>query len=681
MRQSDTWVSKANLLAASLLALISSTGVHAQSFAPRYFFGTNPGDPMWFREYGVLSEGPDRAIYSTSPAGGKYAQGTIFKITTDGALQVLHDFDGKTGSTPQGGLTCAKGIDGKCNGTFYGTTYSGGRYGPGTIFRTSGKVGAPETLYNFRAGNMTDIPRRLCPPSPCPYTTRERLDAAAGFPFTAPVQGNDGNFYGVSSYSGNYRYGVLYKISPAGGFQALCINGELPSDPRTTDAELIKQCMFDGAKGNFPISLTAGSDGNLYGTCLGGLPNNPYGTIFKSTLDGKVSLLHKFDLVGGSYPYSVMQASDGDLYGTASAGGEVGAGVVFRLNPSMSTTAPLIASLGMPFSLNLSLPNLSPFKVLTSFRNLKPGESGFAPMSGLVEGPDGNLYGTTKLGGKNNRGVLFKISKSGENFGVVHNFDGAGGANPLATPILHSDGSFYGTTYVGGKGGGVLYNDCFEPKQEDMPCESRRTYVRDLSGKYKIFFEEDPQVKVEIGMIWTNAINPCTDQEGPIPDMILITVRNCKQNPRVVQFIRREEKFLSGELKTGTYPKSSAACGDPPLQLSLNAWHTDGTPYYTGGYRKLCPPPTDESLAVSDAPNFTTWDPSRHEYMQATFVSFVLCNGEVVRQVRWIRRRDNSGEHYTVDPNLVVNPEEVKMLQRVSIQEGFTQPWAPCSMR
>ena len=64
------------------------------------------------------------------------------------------------------------------------------------------------------------------------------------------------------------------------------------------------------------VSLIAASDGNLYGVAYGGLANNPYGTIFKATLDGRVSLLHKFDLANGAAPYSLMPGRDGNLYVT-----------------------------------------------------------------------------------------------------------------------------------------------------------------------------------------------------------------------------------------------------------------------------------------------------------------------------------------------------------------------------
>lgn len=687
MRQSDTWVSKANLLAASfLLLLISLTGLHAQSFSVPRVFGIKPDDPLMFgqRQNSVLVEGPDRAIYGTSPQGGQYQRGTIFRITTDGTMQVLHSFDAKLirpgvidGSGPQGGLTCAKGSDGKCTGSFYGTTYNGGLYNGGTFFRTTGKVGPPDILYQFRAGYMVDIPRKLCPPSPCPYTPQQRLDAAAGFPLTAPVQGSDGNFYGISSYSWNYKYGVLYRISPGGAFQALCINGDLPKDLQTTDPQLIKQCMFNGEEGSFPVSLVAGSDGNLYGTCLGGLSSNPYGTVFRASLDGKVAGWHKFDRTKGMMPYSIMQATQDDptsgktdfLYGTTWLGGSVGAGVVFRVNQSLPT-----------FS----------FDVVTDFRTEKLGESlGLGPVSGLVEGLDGSLYGTTRLGGRSNLGVLFKVSKMREGFRVLHNFSGTSGAHPMSTPLLHSDGSFYGVTSAGGKGGGVFYNLCVEPEQ-GVPdkCASGDAINTFEPARPTHYTVEDSLVRVDTSMKWTN--QPTVGRKTDLDDGILITVKNCKRNPQVVQFISREQKLANGTWQGGPLGVGATAQYCLTTNNEDPDWHTDTSakpsPYYYGKQLHC-----DGTLKTFDQPNFPDLDPKdlmKYEFFKARFVSFVLCNGEVVRQIRWIRTRTINRwaeplgyvEAYYVDQNMMPDPMDVKRFQCLSSAEGFN-PWAPCSMR
>ena len=76
------------------------------------------------------------------------------------------------------------------------------------------------------------------------------------------------------------------------------------------------------------------------------------------------------------------------------------------------------------------------------------------PYAGLVQGSDGNFYGTTYDGGTNGYGTVFKISTNGV-LTSLHSFTGTNdGANPYAGLVQGSDGNFYGTTYSGGTNGG-----------------------------------------------------------------------------------------------------------------------------------------------------------------------------------------------------------------------------------
>ena len=79
--------------------------------------------------------------------------------------------------------------------------------------------------------------------------------------------------------------------------------------------------------------------------------------------------------------------------------------------------------------------------------------------SGLVQGSDGSFYGTTsEAGGTNNAGTVFRISASGV-FTSLYSFTGGkDGGNPQAGLVQGSDGNFYGTTGWGGNGGnGVVF--------------------------------------------------------------------------------------------------------------------------------------------------------------------------------------------------------------------------------
>lgn len=92
------------------------------------------------------------------------------------------------------------------------------------------------------------------------------------------------------------------------------------------------------------------------------------------------------------------------------------------------------------------------FSILHSF----DATDGSTPEGGLLQASDGNLYGTTNQGGANNScrngcGTVFKITLAGE-FTTLYDFDSAKGANPIATLIEATDGNLYGTTYAGGTG-------------------------------------------------------------------------------------------------------------------------------------------------------------------------------------------------------------------------------------
>src|SRR5206468_11679608 len=90
------------------------------------------------------------------------------------------------------------------------------------------------------------------------------------------------------------------------------------------------------------------------------------------------------------------------------------------------------------------------------------GTNGFDPRSALVEGVDGNFYGTTygtfdisTSFGANSNGTVFAISPGGA-FQIVASFDFTNGPGPIGTLSLADDGNFYGITLYGGyHGAGV----------------------------------------------------------------------------------------------------------------------------------------------------------------------------------------------------------------------------------
>lgn len=207
---------------------------------------------------------------------------------------------------------------------------------------------------------------------------------------------------------------------------------------------------FDGTNGADPayFDLVQGIDGELYGTTqFGGVNNNNSGTVFKINSAGTVTTLWTFCKVAncpdGSRPAAGLTlVPGGDLYGTTYYGGAHGAGTIFKITPAGTLTT------------------------VHSFCNQFGCQDGLNPNVQLVLAADGNLYGTTVLGGTggcpgcHGGGIAFKITLSGS-FTKIHDFctgkctDASNPSNPL---IQASDGNFYGemTGRYGYYGGNVF---------------------------------------------------------------------------------------------------------------------------------------------------------------------------------------------------------------------------------
>ena len=338
----------------------------------------------------------------------------------DSFYRGINGGEGADGSNDKGHLI--QGSD----GNFYGTASSGGSNNLGDVFEFT-PAGVLEVLYSFTS-----------------YT-------ASAYPSAGLVQGPDGNFYGTSVGGGANYTGTVFELTPAGIFSTLY-----------TFSAQSSQAPYGNADGADPEGgLTLGSDGNFYGTTVSG-GANANGTIFQMTPAGVLNTLYSFSATDGSavnpynpetsYYYNVdgdypsgplVEGSDGNFYGTAQVGGANGTGTIFRVTPTGEYTVL------HTFNANL----------LTGASNTDGGE----PMGSLVQGADGNFYGTTSFGGVNGGGTFFQITPGGvlttlySFAGATYNSEGdevnAGGAYPNASLILGNDGNFYGTTGSGGPGG------------------------------------------------------------------------------------------------------------------------------------------------------------------------------------------------------------------------------------
>jgi uncharacterized repeat protein (TIGR03803 family) len=241
-------------------------------------------------------------------------------------------------------------------------------------------------------------------------------------PQTSLVQGADGNFYGTMQQVGTDNfYGLIYRLTPAGvltTFYNFC------SQPSCADGSMPE------------AALTLGSDGNLYGTTTG-FGAHGEGTIFKITTAGVLTTLYNFcqlkNCPDGSAPRaSLVLASDGNFYGTTQEGGKYNFGTIFRVSPTGS------------------------FRSLYSFCALTNCPDGAGPSAALVQGNNGELYGSTYDGGAVSCpffgtfgcGTIFKITLSGT---LTTLYSIGTNAGLLTQPlVLARNGNFYGVSQNGG---------------------------------------------------------------------------------------------------------------------------------------------------------------------------------------------------------------------------------------
>ncbi len=331
-----------------------------------------------------LTQGRDGNLYGVTGRGGSNALGTVFRVAPNGAFVVLYNFSGPDGSGPVG-LTLAR------DGNFYGATNGGGIYGKGVLFKINSKGGL-SVLYNFSGG------------------------ADGGFPVAPPIEGVDGNLYGLTFGDFQTIYPTVYKFTSLGIFSTIYTFSDLSRVP------------------NAPFLQAA--SGILFTTTFwGGVFN--CGTIVAFSTTGELKWTHSFSCNrGGATPTDApVQATDGNIYGTVGGGGNYNDGAVFELDASGKVTFPY------------------------SFGAI--AHDGKGPVAGLVQGTDGNFYGATELGGTANAGSLFELTAGGT-YSQLYSFPVLPASQyqaPMAALTQHTSGTFYGTTTSGGDfGDGSVYS-------------------------------------------------------------------------------------------------------------------------------------------------------------------------------------------------------------------------------
>ncbi len=368
-----------------------------------YSFKSKPDDGR--NPKAALIQGSDGALYGTTPNGGIYDRGTVFKLNRDGTgYAVLYHCPDNTwdDAGPQAPL-----IEGS-DKALYGTRQGSGYGDKGEVFRMNKDGSGYMTLHYFKDSSNND----------------------GAYPETAVIEGKDGVLYGTTFAGGRKgRTGTVFKINKDGTGYAILwdFNGD---------------AMLNPTGASWPNALLQGSDGALYGTspsggANGGWSTGDLGLIYKLNTDG-TGYQEIWNFLGASggdgiSPGEMIQGADGALYGLTFVftGPSIGCGTLFRLNMN-----------GMSYSM---------------LHKFWDGQIGIEP-GNFFEGSDGFLYGTTEPGHNyaTPPGTLFRVNKDGSAYTVLYSFTNL---NASGTRLFEaSNGTLYGTTvYYGNTNRVVLF--------------------------------------------------------------------------------------------------------------------------------------------------------------------------------------------------------------------------------
>src|ERR1700719_107731 len=309
----------------------------------------------------------------------------------------LYEFGGQTGdpTNPQSSGLIAQGRDGNLYSTAPATP-TGLCSFCGAVFNIS-PSGTVTVVYDFNDA------------------------AGSGYtPFGGVVLGTDGNFYGTTKAGGTFNEGTLFKTTASGTLTQLYNFGT---------------CTYPCKEGLYPKAPPMqGTDGNFYGTTPNLNDGTNTGVVYKITSAGKFTTIHAFDFTAGYNPNApLIQGSDGNYYGTTTLGGNT-------VTPTC-VAAFASATCGTVFKITTA------GKVTTLYKFSKTDGAG--PLGPVIQGTDGNFYGTTSEGGTSGLGVVFKLTSAGV-LTVLHDFNGTDGKTPEAGLVQANDGNFYGVASAGG---------------------------------------------------------------------------------------------------------------------------------------------------------------------------------------------------------------------------------------
>lgn len=364
------------------VVLIGALAVPSQAQIPdpTILYTFQGGTTDIYAPWGSLAQGRDGNLYGTGIARGANTTGGVFKITPSGAEVLLASF-------PSSWSNC-EGLTLGMDGNFYGMCNGGGN-GHDTL----------GLIYQVTpAGVLTDI-------HDFTYT------AGDANPNGAPVLGADGNLYGTTG-NGNGVIGNVYRISTAGVYKSL----------------------YTMANGNsVPSILTAGSDGNFYGTEADADGFGNVGGVFRISAGGAFKLLYGFvTSTEVYYPNNaVIRATNGKLYGSTGFPSGTGNGTIYDV-----TVAGKVTDLyNIPAAVNLD-----------------------GDFNSMLQASNGEFYGASFGGGSGNMGGLFELTSANVFSSFLFTSQSETGSQPAGPLMQHTNGTVFGTNSTSDPGEGVFYS-------------------------------------------------------------------------------------------------------------------------------------------------------------------------------------------------------------------------------
>jgi uncharacterized repeat protein (TIGR03803 family) len=358
-------------------------------------------------------------LYGTTELGGKDGGGIVFELVPGGnkyTEYILKAFcEGEAcplGAYPEGDLIM------DVDGNLYGTTYGGGKYDAGAVFKLS-----------HHEGHVTyTVIHSFCAKSHCTDASLPETGLAYAGQASGALWDESSPLFGTTSLGGANNEGAAYELAPNGGAWAF----------------QVLHSFNPGTRSAGPGPLLVDSSGNLLGVTASGAAYGGGALYRLAAGTWKETTLHNFCAEancadGSAGAGRLLMDAAGNLFGTTEAGGsgancatQGGCGVVFERPPG------------------------GPYAVIYNFCSLAGCADGSVPADGVIMDAGGSFYGTTTAGGgAGNGGTVFKLTHGGNwTETVLYEFcsqnNCADGTEPITPVTLDAQGNLYGATHEGG---------------------------------------------------------------------------------------------------------------------------------------------------------------------------------------------------------------------------------------